>query len=1219
MGLISAIKSPFGSGKKGRPDEDTAVLQEIEGIAAQALPMDELCERLASQVERLFTFDRLSLAFLDIEGGTFTEEYVSGPEQRERRAEAQPLSGTVVQEVVNTRSGVRVEVKSPQVWLARFPALKPALDAGVRSVLAVPLVHNDQVVAALTLEAADPMAYSEHHLELGQQIGSLIPSAVANSRTYTALRREALQESILAEIGRATSSAVDIDQAYEEVAEQVRRLVPYDTMVVALVDPEAQTLSTAFVAGPRDPQWKAGATRHIGRAALNAIAEAPSGSVVPADSANDLASQLPSWPFDTSGGLRAILTAPLVWRERALGALLFGSTGPDAYTERDVALADRIARALAFAVDNRQLHTRLRRQADEAEAIDRMAQALAKTRAIQEVGETVADAVRGLIPFHRLDVAAIEEDAELTHVIVSGLELPGGAVGDSEPLDGTMVHEAIKSRSPLLVQEEDPREMETRFPSLRPAVEAGLRSFVAAPLVSGDEVVGALLLGSTGPDAYTERDVALADRIARALAFAVANRQLHTRLRRQADEAEAIDRMARALAKTQAIQEVGETVADAVRGLIPFHRLDVAAVEGDAELTHVIVSGLELPGGAVGDSEPLDGTMVHEAIKSRSPLVVQEGPREMETRFPSLRPAVEAGLRSFIAAPLVSGDEVVGALLLGSTGPDAYTERDVALAERIAHTLASPAADARRRPVEGPDSRELATLAEIGRIVTSSVDIDEVYEPLTREMRRLVQFDKIAIWSVDLHRENLVASYVWGSDVTDLELGRAFPLKGRAAEVVLSARSGVALKEGSTEALATQFQELLRGSKAGLPSVLLVPLVSANETVGMLSLRSMRPNSYTEQDVAVAERIGAQIAGAVANAQVYAEYKEVEDAVREAVERMDLAVAGSDEGLWDWNIQDNQVWWSPRFKKLLGYQEQEEGAAPQGWEDRLHPEDRDRVLRALDDHIERGVPYDVEYRASTDSGEFRWFVDRGKAIRDEAGKAVRMSGALRDITDAKESVFRDYPGSIDLREPLAALEGFRQAMLEGRAADEDAGGQVFVARLAAVSRPMAHLIDDLRTLSWAMDSEVRREPVDLSAIARATARKLRRALGKRELVFSIAGGAVVEGDAQLLRVMMEHLLDNACKFTAKHPRARIQFGVTRRNGERVFHVRDDGAGFDTSQADRPFGLFQRLHPPGELEGTGVGLAIVRHILRRHGGSIWAEGKVEEGAAFYFTL
>jgi light-regulated signal transduction histidine kinase (bacteriophytochrome) len=151
-------------------------------------------------------------------------------------------------------------------------------------------------------------------------------------------------------------------------------------------------------------------------------------------------------------------------------------------------------------------------------------------------------------------------------------------------------------------------------------------------------------------------------------------------------------------------------------------------------------------------------------------------------------------------------------------------------------------------------------------------------------------------------------------------------------------------------------------------------------------------------------------------------------------------------------------------------------------------------------------------------------------------------------------------------------------------------------------------------------AELQRGPVDLSAMAEAIAAELQRQDPTRAVEFDIVPGLTTNGDARLLRVVLENLLGNAWKFTGKEGQARIVFGMqTDPDGTPVFVVRDNGAGFDMTYADKLFGAFQRLHRMSEFRGTGIGLATVQRIVRRHGGRVWAEGEVGQGATFYFTL
>ncbi|MFZ5615308.1 MAG: sensor histidine kinase, partial [Pseudomonadota bacterium] len=212
-----------------------------------------------------------------------------------------------------------------------------------------------------------------------------------------------------------------------------------------------------------------------------------------------------------------------------------------------------------------------------------------------------------------------------------------------------------------------------------------------------------------------------------------------------------------------------------------------------------------------------------------------------------------------------------------------------------------------------------------------------------------------------------------------------------------------------------------------------------------------------------------------------------------------------------------------------------------------------------------------------------------------------------------------YSVSHDLRAPLRAIDGFSYALLE------DCGGTLteacrdYMRRIRCASQRMAELIDAMLNLARMGRGELRREHLDLSDKVREIAERLQQAQPERQVDFVIAEGVTAEGDSQLLRVVLENLLDNAWKFTSKQADARIEFGMREEGGRRVYFVRDNGAGFDMAYADKLFGAFQRLHSPGEFEGTGVGLATVQRIIHRHGGRIWAEGAVEHGATFSFTL
>ena len=212
-----------------------------------------------------------------------------------------------------------------------------------------------------------------------------------------------------------------------------------------------------------------------------------------------------------------------------------------------------------------------------------------------------------------------------------------------------------------------------------------------------------------------------------------------------------------------------------------------------------------------------------------------------------------------------------------------------------------------------------------------------------------------------------------------------------------------------------------------------------------------------------------------------------------------------------------------------------------------------------------------------------------------------------------------YAVSHDLRAPLRSIDGFTLALVEDYAPGLDDQARHFCQRIRSATQKMGHLIDDLLRLSRTTRGELNVGVVDLTAIAWRIANELRAAEPERQVAFLIAPELRGNGDAQLLEVVLENLLDNAWKFTGKHKQATIEFGADWREGQSAYFVRDDGAGFDMSTADRLFTPFQRMHIAAEFPGNGIGLATVKRIIQRHGGKIWAESAVERGATFHFTL
>jgi PAS domain S-box-containing protein len=240
------------------------------------------------------------------------------------------------------------------------------------------------------------------------------------------------------------------------------------------------------------------------------------------------------------------------------------------------------------------------------------------------------------------------------------------------------------------------------------------------------------------------------------------------------------------------------------------------------------------------------------------------------------------------------------------------------------------------------------------------------------------------------------------------------------------------------------------------------------------------------------------------------------------------------------------------------------------------------------------------------------------------GEIRQLNENLKQRAIELEAINREleafsYSVSHDLRAPLRSMSGFSQALLEDYSDKIDEPGRDYLRRIIGGSELMARLIDDLLELSRVTRSEIRWETVNLSELAQTTVDDIKRTTPERSVEVKISDGLTGYGDSYLLRLVLGNLIGNAWKFTAGRSRAMIEFGTIASDGERVYFVRDNGAGFDMAYADKLFKPFQRLHSATEFPGSGIGLATVQRIIHRLGGRVWAEGKVDQGATFFFTL
>ena len=376
------------------------------------------------------------------------------------------------------------------------------------------------------------------------------------------------------------------------------------------------------------------------------------------------------------------------------------------------------------------------------------------------------------------------------------------------------------------------------------------------------------------------------------------------------------------------------------------------------------------------------------------------------------------------------------------------------------------------------------------------------------------------------------------------------------------------------------------------------------------------------------------------------ERKRAEQVLRESEQRFrDLADA-MPQLVWTAEPDGRVDYYNKRYKEYVGIRRTADGSCE--WSPVLHEDDVEPTVRVWQRALANGETYEIEHRVRRADGSFRWLLSRGLPVRDEQGRVIKWYGTATDIhelREAREALAQShaelehrveqrtaelaaanreleafsYSVSHDLRAPLRHVMGFIKLLDQSAGPSLDEKSRHYVQTIAEAAQRMGHLIDDLLAFSRIGRAQMKDARVNLAQLVDEARQELAPETVGRHIDWRLEPLPQVRGDPALLRAVVVNLLSNAIKYTGNKDVARIEIGCQPQDGEVVCFVRDNGAGFDMRFADKLFGVFQRLHRAEEFEGTGIGLANVRRIIQRHGGRVWAEGEVNRGATFYFSL
>lgn len=779
---------------------------------------------------------------------------------------------------------------------------------------------------------------------------------------------------------------------------------------------------------------------------------------------------------------------------------------------------------------------------------------------------------------------------------------------------------------------------------LRLLRQIGMRSLAVVPLVARGRTLGAIsFVSAESGRRFGAADLSLMEELARRAALAVDSARLY----RDAQEAAQHWQEAQALQLAQAELGLRGLAGDHPQALMDdaVHRVAGAlGVESAAVLELPPAQRAMVVRASTGWANGGDGTAAIEAgIHSQAGYTLDAGvpviaaDLRQETRFAVPPQLLESGAISSITVVIQGRPRPYGILAAHGTRARPFGQNDISMMQGVANVLST--AIARYR-----SERHQAVQHAVAIALAASAEQDDTLDAILAAVCECLDWEVGVCWLPEATGERMACSRLWqrpghvAPEFVAVTRGSSF-LPGEG----LPGRVWVGGQSEWTEDLATmaEFKRMQCAVRDGLHGAFWFPILLGGRVLGVMEFLSREIRWPDENLLQTLLITGRQIGQ-------FVERKRAEAALRASEERLRLALEAGRMGTWEWNIASGDVTWSDSLEAMHGFAPGTFGGTFAAYLSHVHPEDSPLVLSHLSEVVRQGTDHDLEYRVIRPDGAVRWVHGTGQLVRDADGRPCWMIGVCMDVTDRKESEKQvrtlnaqlehrvaertaelaaalteleafSYSVSHDLRAPLRSIDGFSLALLEDCAGQINEQGQDYLRRIRCASQRMAQLIDVLLHLSRVTRSEMRRTAVDLSSLVRDTVAELQRNNPDRRVDVLVQDGIIVHGDEQLLRLAVENLLDNAWKFTRRRAAARVEFGAEEQVGRPVYFVRDNGAGFDMAYADKLFVAFERLHGAGEFEGVGVGLATVHRIIGRHGGQIWAQAAVDQGATFYFTL
>lgn len=890
-----------------------------------------------------------------------------------------------------------------------------------------------------------------------------------------------------------------------------------------------------------------------------------------------------------------------------------------------------------------------------------------KILAAHSINEIAAEVLRGmhrLVPYDWGSVTLFDFKTNLAQALAVNVDgRPDPTAAQTYAID-TAWAASLRDGQPLVIGDVVFSKMpgEDAGQLLQP----GLRSELVAPLLHHGELIGSLNMGATQPNTFTAADREAANEVADHLAIAIQQARLFNETTEALQREQRLGEVAYVISSDLELQAIMPNIVRLAVELVGAQAGSLALLTPDGE-TVTFPYTYHIPAELQRSSFRRGQGLVWQVINGQASVSVDDYPAH-----PQAVPGwVAAGIHAFLSVPLMVGDLCLGALgLFGLDPAQRFSARDQAVAEAVGRQAAIAIQHARLFQAEQHRVELLTALHQTGLNLSDQLELPVLLGTIVERASSLAQASMGSLYLFEPDGESL--RLVVGHNLQpDYAVSPVHPGEGVAGRVAQTGRP-----------LVIHDYEKWPGRVASVPktafhSVLGVPIQWEGRALGVINVLDETVGHFGQAEMETVRLFAAHAAVAIQNAQLFQSTRRQlsELSILHAVAVAAAQAADEDELIGQATTIIGETLFPDYCGVLLvdqasgvlrvhnsqvGEAEPQTGPLPLGQGISGLVAENGRAWRIGDVRQEPAylmprsgmlselcVPLKVGDKVlgviNVESAALEAFSDADERLLTTlagqlaiAIERLRTETALRQLNAELEQRVMErtselnvanqeleafsYSVSHDLRTPLRSISGFSQILLDDYGENLDEVGRNYVRTVLEQCQHMANLIDDLLNLSRVTRAQLRRGKVNLSQLSEATLGRLRQAQPERQVECLVAPGLSASGDQNLLQIALENLIANAWKFTGKVSSARIEVGLMHEaDGTATYFVRDNGAGFDMAYADKLFGAFERLHSQREFSGTGVGLAIVQRIIKRHGGRVWAEGVVNGGATFFFTL